>query len=109
MRIARLFAVLVLSLTLGVSQAAASQAPRGKATREDRPVTVRVLDRLVSFVSVLWQKEGCGIDPLGRCVASTANVKEGCGIDPWGGCAPSEPTADAGCTIDPLGGCGSGQ
>ena len=54
MRIARLFAVLVLSLTLGVSQAAASQAPRGKATREDRPVTVRVLDRLVSFVSVLW-------------------------------------------------------
>jgi hypothetical protein len=103
MRIARLFAVLVLGLTLGVSQAAASQAPRGKATREDRPVTVRVLDRLVSFVSVFWQKEGCGIDPWGRCGATTPRIDEGCTIDPLGRCAPSAPTADAGCGIDPWG------
>jgi hypothetical protein len=103
MRIARLFAVLVLSLTLGVSQAAASQAPRGNAAREDRPVTARVLDRLVSFVSVFWQKEGCMIDPWGRCIKG--NTKEGCGIDPLGHCGASTPTADAGCTIDPLGGC----
>jgi len=105
MRIARLFAVLVLSLALGVSQVAASQAPRGKTTRADRPVTVRVLDRLVSFVSVLWQKEGCRIDPLGRCVDSTVNIEAGCGIDPWGGCEASAPTTDAGWGIDPLASC----
>jgi hypothetical protein len=104
MRIARLFAALVLALTLGVSQAAASQAPKGNATREDRPVTVRVLDRLVIFVSVFWQKEGCHIDPLGgRCAGATPRTDEGCMIDPWGRCAPSTPTADAGCGIDPWG------
>jgi hypothetical protein len=104
MRIARLFAVLVLSLTLGVSQAAASQAPKGNAKREDRPVTARALDRLLSFVSVFWQKEGCHIDPLGgRCAVAKPRTDEGCTIDPLGRCTPSAPSADAGCGIDPWG------
>ena len=56
-------------------------------------------------------KEGCGMDPNGRCVpAPTPQAKEGCGADPSGRCLPAAtptPQADGGCGADPDGRCHS--
>jgi len=57
-----------------------------------------VFDYLVDLLTGTWSKNGCHIDPLGRCVngtegkgapgpESTTNSDEGCHIDPLGGCA----------------------
>ena len=47
-----------------------------------------LFSRFLRLLSGLWEKEGCIIDPHGRC-------------------APV--SADAGCTIDPSGACISGK
>jgi len=60
-----------------------------------------VLDPLWAFFASLWsgatEKEGCGMDPDGRCApALQPKSEEGCGMDPkW--TAPSENTALDGC------------
>ena len=43
-------------------------------------------DRLWSLLLGAWAKEGCNIDPNGRCVTQgpAQQTKEGCGIDPDG-------------------------
>jgi hypothetical protein len=56
----------------------------------------------LSFLSKLWSKAGCILDPNGQCIPE----KAGCGIDPHGQCAPTQ--VENGCTIDPHGGCVSG-
>lgn len=107
MRVLRLIAVLVLCLTLTVSQASASQARRESAVREVKPATLSfhgILDRLGSLLTAIWSKEGCSIDPWGRCIASTPTTDNGCAIDPLG-CSTSTSNSDAGCVIDPWGGC----
>lgn len=63
-----------------------------------------LFSRLLRLLSGLWEKEGCIIDPNGRCAPVT---DAGCLIDPDGQCAPVIP--DAGCIIDPNGRCMSGQ
>src|SRR6185295_2859627 len=94
--------LLLLALTLGVSAASAS-GPRASAPRDEpRPAVHSALDllhRLGSLFTSVWSKNGCEIDPLGRCVKgtggngatvppgnSTSNGDNGCSIDPWGGC-----------------------
>lgn len=57
--------------------------------------------RLLRLLPGLWEKEGCIIDPNGRCAPVPFDA--GCIIDPHGQCAPVAP--DAGCIIDPNGGC----
>jgi hypothetical protein len=44
-----------------------------------------LLDRLLSLFGA-WDKEGCDIDPDGRCIEKppSPQTKEGCGIDPNG-------------------------
>lgn len=100
MRVLRLFAVLVVVLGLGISQASASQPIRETAGRDSKPA-LSFLAGLGALWVNFWTKAGCGIDPLGRCVTS-ANAEAGCGIDPWGRCIDLS-TADAGCGMDPLG------
>jgi len=84
-------------------------------------VTTNLMVAFWNYVTGLWGKEGCGIDPHGLCGTSTAtsptNAKEGCGIDPDGRCAPTPSSSgsgsttnqDAGCGLDPNGGCMSGN
>lgn len=49
----------------------------------------------------VWLKEGCLIEPNGRCAPDTAG---GCMLGPNGACAPN-PAADAGYMLDPGGRC----
>lgn len=79
-----------------------------------RSAPATLLDRAWSLIAALWVKEGCGIDPSGRCFTGTAQqqpgTKEGCHIDPSGLCenGPAQtppPQPKAGCHIDPNGHC----
>jgi hypothetical protein len=69
----------------------------------------RVLDPLWGFFSSLWsgamEKEGCGMDPDGRCApAVQPKSEEGCGMDPSGRCLPkTQSLSEAGCGADPNG------
>ena len=63
---------------------------------EARPVARPAGDLLQSLWSALvrlWAptapvtKEGCRLDPLGRCNTATAPTDEGCGMDPLGHCS----------------------
>ncbi len=65
-----------------------------------------------SFLTSLWSKEGCRIDPDGRCVPQASHplrvprTGEGCRIDPNGACQPlSTPDTNTGCRIDHSGLC----
>ena len=91
MRILRVAAVLILlGLSLGTSGASAA-----KARSEGRPRPARTVlgstAQLWDLVRGFWIKEGCRIDPLGRCLPSpapqTQNTDAGCVIDPWGRCS----------------------
>lgn len=46
-----------------------------------------IFSRIWSFLRRVESKEGCHIDPLGRC-APAPQPKEGCNIDPNGRCLP---------------------
>jgi hypothetical protein len=50
-----------------------------------------------------WLKEGCKVDPFGRCLPSVM-TNDGCKLDPFGRCAEST-TSKAGCMVDPNGVC----
>jgi hypothetical protein len=72
------------------------------------------LSRAWNLLAGAWTKEGCNIDPSGRCgstltAPSPLPIKEGCHIDPDGRCrfGSSSSLTDAGCNIDPNGRCGS--
>lgn len=106
--------VLIVLVALLLTTPWASAAPR---QGRSGPVTAfgivvpDVLDQAWSFLAGLWRKEGCHIDPDGRCstsVAPTSSADTGCQIDPFGRCysnaAPSG-LADSGCQIDPDGRC----
>lgn len=55
----------------------------------DERTMPEILDRLWSFLRGKEGKEGCGIDPFGRCAPEQpAHRKAGCNIDPWGRCIP---------------------
>jgi hypothetical protein len=67
------------------------------------------LSRAWRLLTGIWTKEGCNIDPSGRCLPAPAPLptKEGCHIDPNGRCLPTAaplPTKE-GCQIDPGGRC----
>jgi hypothetical protein len=56
------------------------------------PSLLERLDRFWSFLWNAWSKEGCRIDPDGRCSTGTAEpatqTETGCRIDPDGRCLP---------------------
>ncbi|HSS51509.1 MAG TPA: hypothetical protein VLX28_21405 [Thermoanaerobaculia bacterium] len=64
------------------------------------------------FLTHLWSKEGCRIDPDGRCTPQSTQALpvprtgSGCHIDPNGACQPlATPDTATGCRIDPSGLC----
>lgn len=63
-----------------------------------------LLDDIWGFLSSLWNKEGCIIDPDGL---HAAGGDAGCIIDPSGVCVSAAPVqGEEGCIIDPSGRCG---
>lgn len=103
MRSLRLIAIVVLGLTLAVSQASALEVRR-EVVPSPAAHARSVLEKLAAFLG-FWDKEGCGIDPWGQCATNTSPEEEGCITDPLGQCVPKALVSKEGCIIDPLGGC----
>jgi hypothetical protein len=106
-----LFLLLLLTAPWQASAAGA------RASRQSPPNVESLSTALVSWaweaLARLWNKNGCGIDPDGRCAlepAPSIHAKNGCRIDPDGRCLVTpDPLArpENGCTADPNGRCGS--
>jgi hypothetical protein len=99
----RLIVVLALGAFLG-SPAISLAGPHSTARfSEERAADLPLLSRLWNAVVRAWEKEGCSIDPYGRCVKNIQESAEaGCSIDPYGRCLQK---SDNGCSIDPFGRC----
>jgi hypothetical protein len=102
-RTAFLVSLIAVLATSGVS---ATGFQQGGA----RPVltTAELLDRVLSFLRPLL-KEGCKLDPDGRCHTSMVqppHTKAGCKLDPDGLCyaGMAKPPYE-GCKLDPNGFC----
>jgi hypothetical protein len=99
----RLIIVLTLGAFLG-SPAISLAGPHSTARfSEERTADLPLLSRLWNAVVRAWEKEGCTIDPYGRCVNVPLDSGDaGCMIDPNGRCLQK---SDNGCSIDPFGRC----
>lgn len=116
MRTPRRIAVTVFLLYLvaapGGAFAASARGVRHSSRKVETPLAALLL-RAWDSLARLWTKNGCGVDPDGRCATastSTSNVDNGCGVDPNGLCSPapaSTSNVDNGCGVDPSGHCGS--
>ena len=86
-------AVLVLSVVLGtplVSWAAPRPTDRPAGLLE---AGLAPFARLLSFLARVWEKNGCRVDPNGRCLdglQAPAPADNGCSVDPNGRCAPGQ-------------------
>ena len=99
-----LVAVLLLTTTPWAS--AGPRPGSGHTARISGEVMIpEFLSRAWSLLTGLWTKEGCQIDPSGRCLpaAPPLPTKEGCQIDPGGRCqpAPSPLPTKEGFNLDP--------
>ena len=84
----RLIAVFVLGALLGMPLASIA-GPRVAAQRsESQEITLEPFARLWGFLTRVWAKAGCHIDPYGRCIVPEVAPKNGCSIDPYGRCIP---------------------
>jgi hypothetical protein len=96
MRNFRILFVLILFALVSVSGAWAATSRSSKAGIQKRPQATALSPRLQVLQQLwvgFWTKEGCWIDPLGRCgldgvSSQPQDSEEGCRIDPWGRCSP---------------------
>lgn len=84
--LAILFIFVSLLATPLAAQAASREGSSGLANAA--PASKRLFLRTWEFLAHRWTKEGCHIDPNGRCVSAPVRVSrdEGCNIDPDGRC-----------------------
>jgi hypothetical protein len=90
--IRRKILLLVLISILATPWASAT-VPQGASVQPVQAVEPAALDlfsSIWSFVRGAGRKEGCNIDPSGRCTPQNPppRTKAGCHIDPWGRCIP---------------------
>jgi len=89
-RLLRMFAVLLVSLALTTPLCEA--ASRGRASRPS-PASTHL--GIWAWVTSVWAKNGCSLDPGGLCatnstsqplapVPSGSSLEEGCALDPGG-------------------------
>ena len=89
----RLIVVLALCAFLGIPATSLAGPHSAARFSEDRTVSASLLSRVWDAMVSVWEKEGCTIDPYGRCApksqATTDDQKSdaGCMIDPNGRCA----------------------
>jgi len=93
----RLILVLALCAFLGVPATSLARPYAAARFSEDRTVSASLLSRLWNAVVSVWEKEGCSIDPYGRCMPKSQTTPD------------SQNSADAGCSIDPFGRCTTGH
>ncbi|MBW8874022.1 MAG: hypothetical protein JF614_03595 [Acidobacteria bacterium] len=119
--VCRAVALLLILAVLLPWAAAAAPPDRAVRTHPGLYESTAPFASLWSWLAGLWEKNGCGLDPSGRCLPGTgaahaqpASADNGCAIDPWGRClsgpgaAPVQPAgADNGCGLDPDGRCKS--
>jgi hypothetical protein len=74
-------------------------SPEGITTLEP----LNLLERLMGVVTRWHVKNGCSVDPDGKCVPKRRPMvrKNGCSVDPSGRCLPVK----NGCSADPDGRC----
>ena len=99
-RILPLFLVAALLAMPWAVSAAGSQARPALSDSGDLFV------RLWRLLPQPWTKNGCDVDPSGRCLtkgSSPVAVDNGCELDPNGGRCPT--TTKNGCEVDPDGRC----
>ena len=100
--LSRKITLLLLGVTLATPWAEAAR-PRVTSTQPEKVFvyqSIELLGQAWMVLTQLWDKEGCQIDPNGRCITTpmsgpTNTADEGCRIDPSG--------SDEGCHIDPNG------
>ncbi len=95
---------LVLVALLG-APLTSSAAPRRAGLLGERSVSSGLFTWLWESLGGVWAKNGCRIDPDGRCVTSSLETDEGCRIDPNGCCISVPQDTKNGCLIDPNGRC----
>ena len=81
---AALLLVLILLLATPVAQAA-ERGTHASPAAGIPGLIVQAWDLLTR----IWNENGCGLDPDGRCVPepiATPEADNGCGLDPNGGC-----------------------
>lgn len=105
----RLVSLLLLGL-LAVPAAWGRPAPRKSPSPPQRPA-FSLLDLIQVWLgfssNTSWLKEGCKVDPFGRCLPQAA-TDGSCLIDPFGKCSENV-TTDEGCRVDPNGHCSTGH
>ena len=100
---------LVIAILAGnAAQAAPWSRPSSPVSEEGLfSAAWRWLAHLLPDVPFSQTKEGCGMDPNGRCIPTPPSTAEAgsCGMDPDGTprCAPSAGLSDAGGMMDPNG------
>ncbi|HEV7503848.1 MAG TPA: hypothetical protein VGS07_02950 [Thermoanaerobaculia bacterium] len=111
-RLSRLGIVLLIAVTLATPSAFANSPSAAVPFWSSIVDTVPAEScaRFWSFLTSLWAKNGCEVDPNGRCLPGLTSVpaggKNGCQVDPSGRCLPRPSYAtDNGCEVDPSGRC----
>lgn len=110
-RLPRMVLLLPLAAILATPAVlAAPHPPRHPAAAVASPADL--LTSLWSFLASAWSKNGCNLDPDGRCLpapasSSTTAGDNGCNVDPSGRCLPAAQlsTTANGCNVDPDGRC----
>lgn len=84
----RLIVALALSAFLGSPATLLAAAPRPTAHQSRAQTTAKnPLSRLWNSLMRAWEKNGCELDPYGRCLSATqTSTDSGCLIDPNGRC-----------------------
>jgi hypothetical protein len=106
-RLSRRVLTLLLVTTLAATTALA-QSPTA-AFQPLRPAlsdSGDLFGRLLSLLGRPWTKNGCEVDPSGRCLTKGSRPvagDNGCEVDPSGGRCPA--TTKNGCELDPNGRC----
>ena len=86
-----LFILLAVLTAAWPSSAAMAHRNSTLSVQTDEVTIPEILDRLWSFFRRVENKDGCHIDPNGRCATTQSpepQRKDGCHIDPWGRCMP---------------------
>ena len=82
-----LFLLLVMVLATPWASVAGSGRENPQTMQGVELSVPEIFSRIWSFLWKVGSKEGCNIDPDGRCVPPSQS-KIGCNIDPWGRCLP---------------------
>jgi len=101
----------LLAAALILTTSALAQSPTISALHPSHlvmPSSPDLFARLWSFLIQTWSKNGCEMDPSGRCLhqdSTSVSGDNGCSVDPDGRCKTGQSAYRNGCEVDPNGRC----